>query len=189
MRVEETAVLAASQTSVAVTGALVLSDHVPGPTRGTTTASAELVSRPLSTPLAALSAVALAIEASLEPVPLLEPAPERPLVVVIDRPSPADVADVAVVVVVVEVDDDAGTLTVVVVVDVGAPVVVVVVEDVERTVVVIRGLVLVVAAACEGVLDDVLSVNTRTIKSRGLDHRTQWLLFTERNGLIAILAG
>ena len=188
MKADAIGVLASSQISVAVIGALVSSDHVPGPSSGTSTASAEPVSCPLSTPFATVSSGAFAIEPPLDAVELFEPAPERSLVLVgsveltatlggcvalgtvVGGPTFDEVAVAAVAVVVVVVvvgGGEAGNVTDPIVVEV----------------------VVVAALAWGGVPEDALSVNTSTNKSRGLDHRTQWLLFSERNGLIAILAG
>lgn len=183
-------VLAPSQTNVAATGALELSDQVPGPSSGTSTASAELVSCPPSAPLATLSSAAFAIEPSLDAVALFEPAPARSLVVgsveldaTVGAAGPVEtvvgtlVGGVATVEVVVVGADDAAVVVVK-----GAAV-----DEVPDTG--LDEVVVVVTTARGGVSEEALRVNTSTSKSRGLDHRTQWLLFSERNGLIAILAG
>jgi hypothetical protein len=68
------------QLRVTSTGALAAIVQVPGPSIGMTTTSKRALSCPLSAPLPAFSALALAIELALESVSFEEPTPRCPLV-------------------------------------------------------------------------------------------------------------
>jgi hypothetical protein len=151
------------------------------------------VSCPLSAPLFAFSADALATELTFDPVTFEESASDGPLVFVLvvvgvvtgfvrlDR-GRALVVVFGVVVEVVGWPDVAGLrfgVVVVVVVDVDVECVVDSVVSLERDIVSF--------VAFEGV--DAVNVKTSTRRRSGLDHITQWVLLSERTDLIWVLEG
>jgi hypothetical protein len=68
---------------VTLVGALAATVHVPGPSSGTTTAPERAVSCPLSAPLFAFSAEALATELTFDSVTFEESASDSPLVLLV----------------------------------------------------------------------------------------------------------
>jgi hypothetical protein len=173
---------------VTLVGALAATAHVPGPSSGTTATSKRAVSCPLSAPLFAFSAGALATELAFDPVSLKESASDGPLVLVgvvtgLVRLAGGRVLVGAfdLIVVVVRWPNVVGPrfgIVVVVVVTVFECVVVSVV-NVDRDAVSL--------VAFEGV--DAVNVKTSTRRRSGLDHITQWVLLSVRTDLIWVLEG
>jgi hypothetical protein len=137
--------------------------HVPGPSRGTSATAKEGVSRPVSTPLEALSAGAFATDLTFEAVALEEFLTCSRLVEegLVDAFTACVTARTAMVVVVGGGD--------VVVVTAAGVVVVGVIVVVDGDVAWRRG----------AELDDVVNVKTRTRSRSGLDQITQCVLFSE----------
>lgn len=182
----ETSTVRPAQSSVASSGAPVVSDHDPGPSRGTMASASEAESSPLAPTSLALSLVETALLSALGAVERLEVPAEVPVV------SSVVAGAVVVVAVVVEVVDVGRFASVPArfVLDAawGAGEAVALIVPLIVVVVVV---VLVAPSAAPWLvaLDVAPKVKTSTSRSSGLDHTTQCVLVIDRNGLIMLLAG